>query len=308
MVTDALAGEWIELPAPVVAGMAAELPPARSGSALEALRPAPDVTAAHCEAALAADGLVEDGELVPWLARAMSVLLWPEALIRTCDTVASAPATRFVAADTLVRYGHADGVCLIGRPTGRDAFVDDLVALCTSTVERAGDPPVLELTRWTLQAIDTVLASDRTDAGARAALALLTSDPDGPDGIIAAMLEDELLADAGDALVPGRAIDGWSDALDSRRRLDIQRLELADGADPAAVRTMAFIGPPGDRCLIVPVGGDDLLLVRPTVEEARSLVDAFLTPVPPAEQPDGFAPVAAAWRASADALIAGGRP
>lgn len=306
MATDVLAGRWVELAATLIAAMTAELPPAAGVSPLEPLRSATGSTAAEWQAPLGELGLLENGELAPWLARSLSVLLWPEALVRTYDTVASAPATRFVAADTLVRYEQAEGTCLIGRPAHHDAFVDALVALCTTTVARPDDPPVLELSRWTLQAIDTVLATDRTRRAAHAALATLTSAPDDPDGILAAMLDDELLAETGDSFMPGPAIEGWSDALCGARRLELQRLDLADG--PAAqVRTMVFIGTPGDRCLIVPQGGDEMLLVKPTVDEATVLIDAFLTPAAPAIAEDAWASIADAWRADAETLIAGGR-
>lgn len=306
MATDILAGDAIELPAAVVAAIAAELPAPAGGSALDALLGAAGATAADWQQPLAQRGLVEDGELAPWLARSLSVLMWPGALVRTRDTVASAPATHFVAADTLVRYGQAAGVCLIGHPTHRDVFVDQLVGLCTSTVHRPGDPPVLALSRWTLQAIETVLGGERTRTAARAALAALTSAPDGPDLIIAALIDDDLVAEAGDALVPGPALDGWSDALDSRLRLELQRLDMTDGSNPANVRTMLFTGTPGDRCLLMPLGGDEMLLVKPTIDEATALIDAFLTPAPPAQEPDPFEAITAAWRASAEALIASG--
>lgn len=307
MVTDVLPGEWIELPSAVVAAIAAELPAAASGSALASARYLADGSTVAWEGPLEERGLIEDGELMPWLARSMSVLLWPEALVLTRDTIWSPPASRFIAADTLVRYEQAEGKCRVGRPTQRDAFVDDLVALCTTAVDRFGDPPVLELTRWTLQAIETVLGTDRTHAAARAALATVTSAPDAPDTIIEAMVDDELLAEAGAVFVPGPALAGWSDALDSRRRLEIQRLDLADDPDEAQVRTMVFIGAPGDRCLVMPLGGDKMLLVKPTIDEATALIDAFLTPAPPAVQPDAFEVVAASWRASADNLIAADR-
>lgn len=299
-----LAGDWIELPASLVASMAAELPTPTSGSPIEPLQQLACGTSEQLQRDLHERGLTQSGDLVPWLARSMSVLLWPEALIRTRDTAVSSPTTHFVAADTLVRYEQAAGVCLIGQPRQRDAVVDELVALSTAMVGRVGDPPVLELTRWTLQALDTVLgASSRTRQVAHAALATLTPAPDGPDAILTAMLADELLVEVGGDVVAGPLLSGWEDALDGRNRLEIQRLDLADGPDGAQVRTMVFIGPPGDRCLIVPQGGDEILLVKPTAPEASTLIDAFVTPGLGLLQDDEFEPVAAAWRASADALI-----
>jgi hypothetical protein len=304
MATNVVSRGWIELPTSLLAAMVADLPAPTSGSPLELLRDSAPGSEAHWERALAERDLVEDGELVPWLVRSLSVLQWPESIVRTRDTVTSAPAIRCVAADTLVLYEQARGVCRIGHPLAHDAFVDELVALCTSTADRVGEPSVLDLTRWTLQAVDIVLGNDRTGAAARAALAALTSSPDGRDAIIDAMVADKLLVAVGDTFVRGPALAGWDGAIDSRSRLELQRLDVADGPESGQVSTMVFIGPPGDRCLIVPQGGDDILLVQPTTDEASILIDAFLTPAPTAPRPDEFAAIDEAWRASADALIA----
>ena len=232
--------------------------------------------------------------------------MWPEALVRTRDSAASPPAMRLAASNTLVRYEQANGVCLIGHPMERDAFVDQLVALSTSVEQRTGEPSVLALSRWSLGAIEIALRTDLTRAGLDAAFTSLSSAPEGPAAIVEAMIDDGLLVEDGPRFSLGPALDGWQAAFDGGQRLEIQRLDIADGPQSPHVTTMTFLGAPGERWLVVPQQSDEILVVRPTVDEATALIDATLTPSSALDELDDFSAVVAAWRDSADALIARG--
>jgi hypothetical protein len=303
MASDLWAPPAIDLPDGVVAGLIAELDAPSPASPLaplltEALATADVGRHAYVEE----HGLIEGDELAPWLAQALSVLLWPELLLRAHDTVLHPDSMFFAAADRFVFYGHADGVCSIGRPVSRDAAIDELAATVTALERRSGDPAVLELSHLALQAIDLVLRTDGTRDAALAALTPMSSSPDAPAKILDALVADRVMVTAGpDHLGPGPAIAGWEQVLDARHRLEIQRMDLDVGTEDALVRTMVFLGPPGDRCLLIPEDVDDALLAVPTRDETQALIDAFLSPVP-VEDDDPFAEVRAAWRADADTI------
>lgn len=300
----------IALPVAAVAALADELGPLPGSSPLGALVLSSTVRDTHWLEVLDGLGLVEDGEVTQWLAKALSVVAWPDAVFRIEDTSVDAPVEVMgcMAGNSLVGWARHEGHCSISGVASRDAVVDDLVGRITTRTDRVGESPTLEIPRNVLEAMDLVARSATETAVdpalARVSLSVMTAANEGPAAVIEALVADRMLEETRAGLVFGEALRGWEDVVDSRHRLDVQRLDVQGSEDTPSVRTMRFCGSRANRAFMLPDEGG-ALFVRPLAAEASELLDAFLTPQ--VEDASSALSVAAkTWREDAARFGAGG--
>lgn len=291
----------------VIAGLVEQLDPCGPGSPLALAGVAP---AADWADALEREGLIRDAQLADDFRHALAVLMWPEILIHVQDSELPAAAMWFGAGNDLVRYEQAQGKALISKPRTRDAMVSGLAAGVTTVQGREGEPEVLSASRWTLLGLDLVLRGDGDRDTALRNLATVLPENDDAEAALGLLVADELLFTDVAAVRPGRALDGWQQACDRRRHLVLQRVDIGERTPSSTdVGSLWFVGPVTERVIVLPQENDQVLLARPTVGEAETFIDAFLTPVDVVAR-DHIEALETAWRSSADALISGatGRP